>query len=99
MGALVFAEIPDAHARAAIAGDELALVGVDDDVVDRAAMVVVALDGAEARVPNFDGAILGAGHHPFALAVECNSSDVSGVPFKGKDGAGVVGADVVEFDI
>ena len=35
MGAFIIAQVPDHDNPAAIAGDELALVGVDDDVVDR----------------------------------------------------------------
>ena len=54
MRALVLREVPDADVAAAVAGDELALVRVDDDVVDGGAVGVVALDVAGAGVPDFD---------------------------------------------
>lgn len=56
VAAFVFAEIPDADVAASVAGDEFALVGVDDDVVDGDAVGVVSLDVAAASVPDFDGA-------------------------------------------
>ena len=56
VAALVLAEVPDADVAAAVAGDELALVGVDDDVVDGDAVGVVSLDVAAACVPDFHGA-------------------------------------------
>ena len=99
MRAFVLAEIPDANAPRTIAGDELALVRVDDDVGDGAAVVIVALHGAGARVPDLDGAVLGAGDHPFALAVERDAGHVSGMPVEREHGAWIVGADVVELDI
>ncbi len=55
MAAFVLAEIPDAYVSAAIAGDEFALVGVDNDIVDGNAVGVVALDVAAAGIPDFDG--------------------------------------------
>jgi hypothetical protein len=56
MAALVLAEIPYSHVAAAIAGDELSLVGVDYDVVDRDTVGVVALDRGGLRIPDLDSA-------------------------------------------
>lgn len=56
VAAFVFSEVPDADVAAAVAGDELALVGVDYHVVDGYAVGVVALDVAGAGVPDLDRA-------------------------------------------
>ena len=76
MRAFVLAEVPDAHVAAAVAADELALVRVDDDVVDRHAVGVVALDIATARVPDLDGPVFRRRNEPFGLAVERDACDV-----------------------
>ena len=89
MRALVLAEIPDAHVAAAVARYQLALVRVDDDVVDGGAVGVVALNGAGADIPDLDGAVLGAGDHPFGVDVEADAGDVVGVAVEGEDGVGV----------
>jgi hypothetical protein len=77
--ALVLAQVPDADGASAVTADELALVRVDDDVIDGGAVVVVALNGAGADVPYLDGAVLGACNHPLALAMESDGSDVGRV--------------------
>lgn len=71
---------------------------MDHDVVGGTAVVVGALDLATACLPNLDGAILGAGHHPLALAVEGDASDVASVAFEGKQRVRVRRLDIVEFD-
>lgn len=58
VGAAVLGEVPDPHAAGPVAADDLALVGVYDDVVGGAAVVVAALDGAAAGLPDLDGAVL-----------------------------------------
>ena len=109
MRTFILAQVPDAHVARAIAGNQLALVGMDDDIVDGrdvrkdvadgGAVGVVALDTAGARVPDLHGAVLGAGHHPFPLAVEGDAGDVVGVSVKGQHGTRVRRADVVELDV
>lgn len=96
--ALVLAQIPDAHIAPAIAADQLALIRVDDDIIDRDAMGVVALHAARACVPDLDGAILGARHHPLALAMEGDAGDVGRVAFKGEHGIRIRRLDLVELD-
>ena len=98
MRALVLAQVPDPHITPAITANELALIGVNDDVVDGRAMGVVTLDTARPRIPDLDGAILGARHHPLALAVERDARDVGRVAFKREHGIGVGRLDLVEFD-
>lgn len=98
MGAIVLGQVPHANAAAAIAADDFALVGVNHDIVDGAAVVVAALDGAAARLPNLDGAVFGARDHPLALAVERDARDVARVALKGEEGVRVGRLDVEELD-
>lgn len=56
VAAFVLAKVPDANVAAPVAGDELALVRMDYDVVDGDSMRVVALDVPTTRVPDLDGA-------------------------------------------
>lgn len=98
VAAVVLGQIPDTHTASAIAADDLALVGVDHNVVDRAAVVVTALDVAAPRLPDLDGAVLGRGDHPLALAVKGHARDVTGVALEGEEGVGVGRFDVVQFD-
>lgn len=98
VGAVVLGQVPHAHTTRAVTADNLALVGVDNDIVGGAAMVVGALDGAAARLPDLDGAVLGAGHHPLALAVERNAGDVARVALEGEQRIGVGALDVEELD-
>ena len=98
MGAFTLPKIPDTNGAFAVAADELALIGMDDDVSDRAAAIVVALDASRARVPDLDRVILGTGHHPLALAVEAHTSDITRVAFKGQDRARIGGLDIIELD-
>lgn len=95
--AVVLSQVPDAHAAGAVAADDLALVGVDDDVVGGAAVVVRALDGPAARLPDLDGAVLGAGDHPLALAVECDAGDVARVALEGHERVRVRALDVEQL--
>jgi hypothetical protein len=44
MGAFAFAEIPDADVAATVTADQLTLIRVDDYIVDRMSVLVVALD-------------------------------------------------------
>lgn len=97
MGAVVLGEVPDPHTPASIAADDLALVGVDDHVVHRRPVVVAALDGAGARLPDLDGAVLAAGDHPLALAVEGHARHVARVALEGEQGVRVRRLDVVQL--
>lgn len=99
MSTLVLAEIPDPDISTTVTRDELALVGMDDHIVDRAAMRVVSLDAASTSIPDLDGAIFGACNHPFTFAMEGYARDVAGMTLKGKHRAGIGRADIVELDV
>ena len=94
MCASILGQVPEPDAAAAIAADDLALIRVDDDIIYGGAVVVAPLDSAAPRLPDLDGAILGARHHPFALAVECDACDIAGVALEDEQGSGVCRADV-----
>lgn len=98
MGAVILGQVPDADAAPAVAADDLALVRVDDDVVGGGAVVVAPLYGAAARLPDLDGAVLGARHHPLALAVEGDAGDVARVALEREQRVRVRRLDVVELD-
>jgi hypothetical protein len=98
VAALVLAKIPDAHVAAAVTANELALVRVDDYIVDGDAVGVVALDVAAARVPDLDGAVFGRGDQPLGLAVKGDARDVGRVAVEGQDRVRVRRLDVVELD-
>lgn len=98
MGACVFGQIPDANVPRAVAADNLTLVGVYNDIIGRTAVAVAPLDGPRARLPDLDGAVLGARHHPLALAVEGDAGDVARVALKGQQRTWVGRLDVVKLD-
>ncbi len=75
------------------------MVGVDNYIVDRHFVVVVALYAPCPCIPDLNCAILGAGNHPFTLAVEGYACDVAGVAIEGEHRARVRRAYVVELDI
>ena len=84
MGAGVLGEVPQPDAPGAIAADDFALVRVDDNIIRRGPVVIATLDGAGSRLPDLHGAVLGARHHPLALAVKRDACDVPGVTFEDK---------------
>lgn len=99
VNALALTQVPDANHAPAITTNQFSLVGVDDDVIDRELVSVVALKAATADIPDFDGAVLGASDHPFALAVECDSGDVTGVTLKSHQWVRVARLGVKQLDI
>lgn len=98
MTTVVLGKIPDLDAACAVAADDLALVGVNDHIIGGAAMIIAALDRAGTRLPDLYGAILGAGHHPLALAMERDASDVARVALKGQQWIGVGALDVEQLN-
>lgn len=99
MRALVLPQIPNPYVAPSIARNQLPLIRMNDDVVNRGAMQIIALDTARARIPDLHRAVLGARHHPLPLAVERDAGDVARVAVEGEYGVGVRGADVVKLDI
>ena len=110
MGTFILAQIPDPNIPTTVTRNQLSLVRMNNHVVDgsdmrdqvsrrRGAMDVIALDAACSCIPDFDRAVLGAGHHPFALAMERHSRDVARVSVEGENRVRVGGADVVELHV
>lgn len=82
MRAVVLRKIPDPNTSTTIATDNLALVGVNDYIVDRATVGIASLNGSASSLPDLHGAILRAGDHPLSLAVKRDSSDVASMSFE-----------------
>lgn len=98
MCAGILGEVPEPNAAAAITTNDLALIRMDDDVIHRRAVVVASLDRASPCFPYLHGAVLGARHHPFALAVKCDPSHIASMSRKYEQRGGVGRADVEELD-
>ena len=71
---------------------------MDYHIIHGRTMLVIPLNLAVSNVPDLDGAVLAAGDHPFALAVERDARDVVGVAFELLGCLWVCGLDVEEFD-
>lgn len=109
MGALVFAQIPDTNVATAVTRDQLALIWMNDnivdgghmgeDVLDGSSMSVIPLNAARPRIPYLDRSVLGAGDHPFALAMESNTGHIARMAIKTDDRAWVCRSDIVELDV
>ncbi len=98
MRACILSQVPNPDTASAVAADDLALVGMDDYIVDRTTVVIAPLDAAAASLPDLDVAILGTSDHPFAFAVKCDTCYVARMAFEREDGIGIRGLDVVELD-
>lgn len=82
--ACVLGQVPKPDAPCSVAANDLALVRVDDHVVCRGAMVIAPLYCAGPCLPDLDGAVFGACHHPFSLAVKGDACDIAGMTLKDK---------------
>lgn len=71
---------------------------MNNDIINRDAVSVIPLHAARTGIPDLHGAVLGARHHPLALAVERNACDVGCVAFEGEYRIRVCGFDLVELD-
>lgn len=98
MRASVLGQIPDPYAARSVAAYNFALVRVNDHIVGWASMIVASLDRPRPRFPNLDSAVFRARHHPFALAVECHSSNVPRMSLKCKQRIGICRLDIVKLD-
>lgn len=99
VGAHTLSQVPDPYHTSMITADEFPLVRVDDNVIDRSSVGVIALKTAGTGIPDLHSSILRARDHPLALAVEGNSGDVVGVALESHDRIGVGRLDVKELDI
>jgi hypothetical protein len=97
MTTLILAQIPYSNIAAPITADQLSLIRMDNDIIDRNAMRIVALHVARACIPDLDRAVFTGGYHPFPLAVEGYACYVGCVAVEGQDGVGVGRFYVVEF--
>lgn len=98
MRAIILRQIPDPHTASTVATYDLALIGMDDHIIDRYAMRVAPLYRTAPGLPDLHSAILRARNHPFTLAVKRNARDVARVAFEREKRVGVCRLDVVEFD-
>lgn len=96
MGALALAQVPDANISSSVTAHQFALVGVDDHIVDWVCVLIVALDLARPGVPDSDSRVFGARHHPFSLAMKCDSGYIVRVSLKLHNRVWVRGFDVVQ---
>lgn len=99
MGADTLTKIPHAHHTSLISTDELALVRVNDHIVDGSPVHVISLQTTCACIPDLDSAIFRAGDHPLAFAMERDTGDVVGVALEGHHRVGVCRLDIVKLDI
>jgi hypothetical protein len=97
MATLILPQIPYPHIAPAVTANELPLIRMNHDIVDGHPVRVVPLDGALPCVPYLNRAVLGAGYHPFALAVEGDACDVARVAVESQDRVWVRRFDVIEF--
>lgn len=99
MGALVFTQIPDTDVSTAVTRYQLALIWMNnniihrshmrEDVLNMSSMSVIPLNVPSSGIPYLNRPVLGAGDHPFALAMEGNSRDVPSMAIKTDDRAWV----------
>ena len=99
MGTLILSQIPDPHIAPSIARNQLALIRMNDHIVDRAPVQVVALYAPSPRIPDLYSTVFGARHHPFTLTVEGYARDVARVSVESEHRARISRANVVELDI
>ena len=99
MSTLVLAEIPDPDISTTVTRNKLALVRMNNHIIDRGAMRVIALNAASTSIPDLDSAIFRACNHPFAFAMKGYARNVAGMTFKGEDRARIGRADIVELNI
>ncbi len=98
MGTIILRQIPDPNTATSITADNLPLVGMDDNIIDRRPVRIASLDRATSRLPDLDRAILRARDHPLALAMKRNARNVPSMTFEREQGIGVCRLDIVELD-
>ena len=99
MRAFVLPQIPDPYIPRLVATDQLALIRVDNHVVDGATVAVIPLHRRRSGIPDLYRPVFGRCYHPFTLAVEPDAGDIVSVAFEGEHGGWIGGFDVVELDV
>lgn len=96
--ALVLTQVPDANISSTVTADQLALIWMDNHIIDRNAVCVISLYVPAPGVPDLDGPILARRDEPLGLAVECDARDIRRMSVKDEDSIWVGGFDIVELD-
>jgi hypothetical protein len=89
MGAVVLSKVPDTNTSSAITADDLALVGMNDYIIDWTSVRIASLNSSTSSLPNLDGTILGACNHPLSFTMKRDTSYVSSMSLEGKKRVGV----------
>jgi hypothetical protein len=95
--AVILGQIPDPYTSSSITAYDLSLVGMNDHIIDWAAVRVASLDGTAASLPYLDRAIFRACDHPFPLTMKCDASNIARVTFEREERVWVGGLDIVEL--
>ena len=74
--AFVLSQVPDSHIAAAIATNQLPLIGMDNDIINRHAVHIVTLYIATPRVPDLHSTIFAGRNEPLGFAVKSDASNV-----------------------
>lgn len=96
--ALVLAQVPNPHVSSAITADQLALIRMNDHVVDGHSVRIVALHIATPGIPDLYGAVLARCNKPLRLAMKRYTRDVGCMSVEGKDRIRIGGLDIVKLD-
>ena len=97
MGAVIFGKVPHPDTASTITADDLALVRMNDYVIDRTAMSVAPLNGTTSSLPNLDCAIFRARDHPLSFTVKCYTGNIAGVALESQERVGIRRLDIVEL--
>lgn len=109
MGALVFTQIPDTDVSTAVTRDQLPLIWMDNNIIHRrhmredvlggSSMSVIPLNAPSPCIPYLNRSVLGAGDHPFTLAMEGNTGDVPSMAIKTDDRAWICRSYIIELNV
>ena len=99
MGTDALAEVPNTNHAGVVSTDQLTLVWMNDNIIDWCLMDIVALQATGPSIPDLHSSIFGAGDHPLALAVECDTCNVVRVALKGNNRARIGRLDVKKLHV
>jgi len=87
VGAVVLRKVPNTDASTTIAADDLALVGMNDYIVDSYTVTVrvAPLNRTVASLPDLDCAIFRACDQPFTLTMKCDTRNIACMAFEGEE--------------
>jgi hypothetical protein len=96
--AFVLSQVPNANISSTVTANKLALIWVDDHIVDRYTMGVAPLHISTPRVPNLHRPIFRRCHHPFSLAMEGDARDIASMAIEGENSVRIRRFYVIELD-